>query len=77
MTVKEIRNSCKERTRIEWGLEAEIRKIFRKGAVTKPSSTENLRQRLTCIHCMWDLKSLPHPEINRILGVTQIHKTYE
>lgn len=59
--MKEIRNSCKERTRIEWGLEAEIRKIFRKGAVTKPSSTENLRQRLTCTHCMWDL---PHPEIN-------------
>jgi len=28
---------------MNWGLEAEIRKEFRKGAVTKPNSTENLR----------------------------------
>ena len=29
---------------MNWGLEAEIRKVFRKGAVvTKPNSTENLR----------------------------------
>lgn len=43
-TMKEIGSSCKERTRIEQGPEAEIRKIFKKGAITKPNLTENLNK---------------------------------
>lgn len=61
----ETGRSCEERTRIEWGPDAEMsysRRRLLQGQILQRTS---VRSRIECTHCVWNVKPSLHPQINR------------